>query len=70
MNRKARDEGSPRVVSASGRTWSRRSRGELIIDRTRFFLDNVDGILAALQRILLENPLPNAPAPPMAAESL
>jgi hypothetical protein len=41
----------------SGEVWQflRLEQTELIIDRTRFFLDNVGGILAALQRIFLEN---------------
>lgn len=54
----------------SGDVWQflRLDQSELIIDRTRFFLDNVGGILAALQRIFLENPPQNAPAPPRAAE--
>jgi hypothetical protein len=49
----------------SGEVWQflRLEQGELIIDRTRFFLDNVGGILGALQRIFLENPDTKAPAP-------
>lgn len=56
----------------SGEVWQflRLEQGELIIDRTRFFLDNVGGILAALQRIFQENPVANAPAPSIAVEPL
>jgi hypothetical protein len=41
----------------SGEIWQflRLGQTELIIDRTRFFLDNVGGILAALQAIVQQN---------------
>jgi hypothetical protein len=41
----------------SGEVWQflRLEQTELIIDRTRFFLDNVGGILAALRAIVQQN---------------
>jgi hypothetical protein len=41
----------------SGEVWQflRLEQSELIVDRTRFFLDNVGGILAALQAIVQQN---------------
>jgi hypothetical protein len=46
----------------SGEVWQflRLDQAELIVDRTRFFLDNVGGILAALQAIVQQNQLGEA----------